>query len=266
MVSPDKYTAERILWIHPWAPNLFSFRLTRYTGFRFTPGQFARLGVSKPDPDNPKNPSGTRIAWRAYSIVSASYDEHLEFFSIVVPGGDFTSELSRLKVGDTVFVEKMNYGFLTCDRFEQGKDLWLLATGTGLAPFISILWDMKTWEEYENLVLVHSVRYPNELAYQATIEEFRSHEQFREHAHKLRYVQVVTRAKLAGALEQRIPMLIDNGEIERHVGLPLDLVRSRVMICGNPDMVTDTRKRLTLRGFATSRRGVPAQLAVENYW
>lgn len=266
MVAADKYTAERILWIHPWAPNLFSFRLTRYAGFRFTPGQFARLGVSKPDPDNPKNPSGSRIVWRAYSIVSASYDEHLEFFSIVVPGGDFTSELSRLKVGDTVFVEKMNYGFLTCDRFEQGKDLWLLATGTGLAPFISILWEPKTWEDYENLVLVHSVRYPNELAYRATIEGFRTQEHLREHAHKLHYVQVVTRARVDGALSERIPALIDSGQVERHVQLPLDVVRSRVMICGNPEMVTDTRKRLAARGFATSRRGIPGQLAVENYW
>ncbi|MGE5337352.1 MAG: ferredoxin--NADP reductase [Gemmatimonadota bacterium] len=266
MVAPDKYTAEKILWIHPWAPNLFSFRLTRYAGFRFTPGQFARLGVGKPDPDNPRNPSGTRIVWRAYSIVSASYDEHLEFFSIVVPGGDFTSELSRLKVGDTVFVEKMNYGFLTCDRFEQGKDLWLLATGTGLAPFISILWEPKTWDDYENLILVHSVRYPNELAYRATIEGFREQEHLREQAGKLRYVQVVTRASVPGTLGQRIPALIDSGQLEHHVRMSLDLQRSRVMICGNPEMVTDTRKRLTARGFATSRRGVPGQLAVENYW
>lgn len=266
MVAPDKYTAEKILWIHPWAPNLFSFRLTRYAGFRFTPGQFARLGVSKADPDNPKNPSGTRIVWRAYSIVSASYDEHLEFFSIVVPGGDFTSELSRLKVGDTVFVEKMNYGFLTCDRFEQGKDLWLLATGTGLAPFISILWEPKTWDDYENLILVHSVRYPNELAYRATIEGFRDQQHLREQARKLRYVQVVTRTSVPGTLGQRIPALIDSGQLEHQVQLSLDLQRSRVMICGNPEMVTDTRKKLTVRGFATSRRGVPGQLAVENYW
>jgi ferredoxin--NADP+ reductase len=266
VVAPDKYTAEKILWIHPWAPNLFSFRLSRYAGFRFTPGQFARLGVAKPDPDNPKNPSGTRIVWRAYSIVSASYDEHLEFYSIVIPGGDFTSELSRLKTGDTVYVEKMNYGFLTCDRFEQGKDLWLLATGTGLAPFLSILWEPKTWDDYENLIVVHSVRYPNELAYQQTIEGFRTHAQFRAHAAKLRYAQVVTRARVDGALAERIPALIDSGRLESHVGLPLDLTRSRVMICGNPEMVTDTRKRLTARGFATSRRGVPGQLAVENYW
>jgi ferredoxin--NADP+ reductase len=266
MVAPDRYTAERIQWIHPWAPNLFSFKLSRYAGFRFTPGQFARLGISKPDPDNPKSPSGSRIVWRAYSIVSASYAEHLEFYSIVVPGGDFTSELSRLKVGDTVFVEKMNYGFLTCDRFEKGKDLWLLATGTGLAPFISILWEPRTWDDYETLILVHSVRYPNELAYQEVIEGFRNHELFRPRAHKLRYVRVVTRTELPGVLTQRIPALIDNGKLETYVNLKFDRERSRVMICGNPEMVTDTRKRLTARGLATSRRGIPGQLAVENYW
>ncbi len=99
MVAPDKYTAEKILWIHPWAPNLFSFRLTRFKGFRFTPGQFARLGVKKPDPNNPKNPSGEKIAWRAYSIVSADYDEHLEFYSIVVPGGEFT-HANAIKLAD----------------------------------------------------------------------------------------------------------------------------------------------------------------------
>jgi ferredoxin--NADP+ reductase len=98
------------------------------------------------------------------------------------------------------------------------------------------------------------------------IEGFRSHELSRQRAHKLRYVQVVTRARLASALTQRIPALIDTGELERHVNLPLDRDRSRVMICGNPEMVTETRKCLTSRGLATSRRGIPGQLAVENYW
>ncbi len=266
MVAPDKYTAEKILWIHPWAPNLFSFRLTRFKGFRFTPGQFARLGVKKPDPNNPKNPSGEKIAWRAYSIVSADYDEHLEFYSIVVPGGEFTSELSRLKVGDTVYVEKMNYGFLTTDRFENGADLWMLSTGTGLAPFISILWDLKAWESYENLIVVHSVRYPNELAYADTIEGFRRHEYFTPMASKLHFVQAVTRAAVPGTLSSRIPAAIEDGSLEKTVGLPFDQQRSRFMICGNPEMVDDTRKLLTSRGYTTSRRGAPGHMAVENYW
>ncbi len=266
MVAPDKYTAEKILWIHPWAPNLFSFRLTRFKGFRFTPGQFARLGVKKPDPNNPKNPSGEKIVWRAYSIVSADYDEHLEFYSIVVPGGEFTSELARLKVGDTVYVEKTNYGFLTLDRFEKGADLWMLSTGTGLAPFISMLWDPRTWELYENLIVVHSVRYPNELAYADTIEAFREHELFADMQTRLHYTQAVTRAKVPGALERRIPPLIDDHSIEGRVGLPLDHERSRIMICGNPEMVDDTRKLLASRGYTTSRRGAPGHMAVENYW
>jgi ferredoxin--NADP+ reductase len=266
MPAADKYTAERILWIHAWAPNLFSFRLSRDRAFRFVPGQFARLGVDKPDPDNPKNPSGRKIVWRAYSIVSASHDEHLEFYSIVIAGGEFTSELARLQVGSTVYVEKMNYGFLTLDRFEGGRDLWMLATGTGLAPFLSMLWEPKTWDDYENLIVVHSVRYPNELAYAGTIEGFRTHEHFAGHAGKLHYVRTVTRGRAEGALARRIPALIDSGELEAAAGVPLDLQRSRILICGNPDMVGDTRKLLSARGFATSRRGQPGQLAVENYW
>jgi ferredoxin--NADP+ reductase len=266
MVSPDKYTAEKIEWIHPWAPNLFSFRLTRFTGFRFTPGQFARLGVKKPDPNNPKNPSGEKIVWRAYSIVSADYDEHLEFYSIVVPGGEFTSELARLKVGDTVYVEKTNYGFLTLDRFEQGADLWMLATGTGLAPFISMLWDPRTWDLYQNLIVVHSVRYPNELAYADTIEAFREHELFADMAHKLHYAQAITRGKVPGSLDKRIPASLEDGSLEQCIGQRLDQQRSRIMICGNPEMVDDTRKLLASRGYTTSRRGAPGHMAVENYW
>ena len=266
MPSPDKYTAEKILWIHPWAPNLFSFRLTRYRGFRFVPGQFARLGVKKPDPDNPKNPSGEKIAWRAYSIVSADFDEHLEFYSIVVPGGEFTSELARLKVGDTVYVEKTNYGFMTADRFESGKDLWLLSTGTGLAPFLSMLWDLKNWEQYEHIIVVHSVRYPNELAYADAIAAFRTHPAFAGQGHKLHYVPVVTRTPVEGALNARITGLIDSGALESHLGLMLDRDRARIMICGNPEMVDATRKLLGARGFTTSRRGQPGNMAVENYW
>ena len=113
MSQPDKYTTERILEIQTVTPNLFRFRTTRYRGFRFIPGQFARLGVGGAD---------GAIIWRAYSIVSASYDEHLEFFSIVVPGGAFTTRLAQLREGDEIFVEKMNYGFLTTDRFEGGRE------------------------------------------------------------------------------------------------------------------------------------------------
>ena len=146
MSTADKYTHETITDVRPWTDNLFSFRTTRDRGYRFVPGQFARLGV-------PGNAEGS-IVWRAYSIASAAHDEHLEFFSVVVPGGAFTSRLSRLKEGDQILVERKSYGFLTTDRFEAGRDLWMLATGTGLAPFLSILHDFATWETYDNLILV----------------------------------------------------------------------------------------------------------------
>ncbi len=258
MKASDKYTVETITEIHTWASNLFSFKTTRSQSYRFIAGQFARLGVES---DNGE------LVWRAYSICSAPYDDFLEFYSIVVPDGAFTSRLSQLRIGDPVLVEKKNYGYLTTDRFECGKDLWLLSTGTGLAPFLSILQEFDTWEQYEHIVLVHSVRYRHELAYEEFIHSFKENELFAEHARKLKYVQVVTREQVErSTLNERITNLLANGELEAHVGLPISQERSRVMICGNPDMVQETRQLLTERGLTLSLRGKPGNLAVENYW
>jgi ferredoxin--NADP+ reductase len=184
----------------------------------------------------------------------------------VVPGGQFTSRLSRLKEGDPIYVERKSYGFLTTDRFEAGKDLWMVATGTGLAPFLSILHDFATWEQYDNLVLVQSVRTQPELAYEDLIRGFEGSEYYGEFAHKLRYARIVTREPAPGALRDRVTKLLANGVLEENIGLKLDHDRSRIMLCGNPEMVEDSRKILNERGFKVSRRGEPGQLAVENYW
>ena len=258
MSTADKYTTETITDVRPWTDSLFSFRTTRDRGYRFVPGQFARIGVRDPETDEP--------VWRAYSIASASYDEHLEFFSVVVPGGAFTSRLSKLREGDPILVERRSYGFLTTDRFEAGRDLWMLATGTGLAPFLSILHEFQTWERYENLVLVQSVRTQQELAYEDLIQGFDRSEYYAEFAHKLRYVRIVTREPVPGALRDRVTKLLASGVLEENVGLRLDHDRSRIMLCGNPEMVEDSRKLLSGRGFRVSRRGDPGHLAVENYW
>ncbi len=258
MSTTDKYTIETITDVRPWTDNLFSFRTTRDRGYRFVPGQFARLGVCG-------NAEGSTV-WRAYSIASAAHDEHLEFFSVVVPGGAFTSRLSKLKEGDPILVDRKSFGFLTTDRFEAGKDLWMLATGTGLAPFLSILHDFATWESYDNLILVQSVRTQSELAYEEIIQGFDKSEYYAEFAHKLRYVRIVTREPVPGTLRDRVTKLLGNGVLEENVGLKLDHDRSRIMLCGNPEMVEDSRKLLTERGFRISRRGDPGHLAVENYW
>ncbi|MCK9508524.1 MAG: ferredoxin--NADP reductase [Pigmentiphaga sp.] len=264
--STDKYTTETVTWVHTWVPHkLFSFRITRPASYRFTPGQFSRLGVRT------RNAQGEEtIAWRAYSVVSSPYDEELEFFSIVVPDGEFTSQLEKLKPGDPIFIDKQSFGFLTTAAFPSGDDLWMLSSGTGLAPFISVLHDLEVWETYRHLIVVHSVRGVEELAYQETIEGLRTHEVFgewcREQPDKLIYVPSITREPVPGMANARITTLLETGELEQRAGVTLDPARSRVMLCGNPEMVQDLRDLLKTRGFATTRRGIAGNLAVENYW
>ena len=256
-VSEEKFTRQRLLEVQTLTPSLFTLRTTRDPGFRFTAGQFARLGVHKP--------SGS-IVWRAYSMVSAPHDEFLDFFSIVVPDGEFTSELSRLEPGDELLIDKQAFGFLTLDRFPDGRDLWLLATGTGLAPFLSILQGLEVWERFERIVLVYSARTESELAYQQLIRELPGREYLDGLGSKLTYLPVVTREQVPGALNGRITTLIENGELERAADLKLEPEHSRIMLCGNPQMIEDTRSLLKTRDLNLALTRRPGQVAVENYW
>ncbi|MDR0281194.1 MAG: ferredoxin--NADP reductase [Paucimonas sp.] len=255
--SAEKYTRQTLLDVQPLTPNLFSLRTTRDAGFRFRAGQFARLGVTKADGS---------VVWRAYSMVSSPFDEHLDFYSIVVPGGEFTSELSRLREGDELLVDRQAFGYLTLDRFVDGRDLWLLATGTGIAPFLSILQDFEAWERFERIKLVYSVREARELAYLDLIEGLEKRDYLAEYAGKLQFIPVVTREQHPGALNGRITTLIENGELERAAGLELIPEHSRVMLCGNPQMIDDTRQVLKARGLNLSLSRRPGQVAVETYW
>lgn len=262
-----KYTLETISNLRVWVPGkLFSFTCTRPQGFRFTAGQFARLGV-----DNKLGLEGeAEVIWRAYSMVSSPFDEYLEFFSIVVPSGAFTSHLAKLDIGSPIYLDKTNFGFLTTARFESGKDLWLLASGTGLAPFLSILHDPHTWDQFENIVLVHSARTAEELVYQEMIGNFVNHPVLGELVNNIKkrffYVPVVTRYKAADCLSERITTLLEQGTLAKHTGLEMSTERSRFMICGNPDMVTDVRNVLKLKGYTPARKNNPGEIAVENYW
>lgn len=257
VASEEKFTRQTLTEVHGIADNLFSLRATRDAGFRFRAGQFARLGVmgSEGEP-----------VWRAYSMVCAPHDDYLEFFSIVVPGGEFTTRLQRLKVGDELLVDRKAYGFLTLDRFADGRDLWLLASGTGVAPFLSILQDLEVWQRFQRIILVYSVRRGIDLAYQELIGQLRQREWLEGAADKLVYVPVVTREEIPDALHSRIPGLIENGELERAAGVPLSPEHSRVMLCGNPQMVTDIRALLKARGLSLALTRRPGQVAVENYW
>lgn len=258
-MSDSNFSEERIVWRQQWTPKLFSFRLTRPAGYRFTAGQWARLGVLD---------AAGKPVWRAYSMVSAPYDEFLEFFSIVVPDGEFTPPLSRLQVGDTVRLDPKAFGFLTLDRFADGRDLWLLATGTGVAPFLSMLQDPATWERFENVILAYSARDRAELAYTDWLAALPQHPLVGEAVTPERwtFVPAITRQAVPGMLPQRLTLALDDGSLEAAAGRPLELASSRLMICGNPQMVDDSKSRLYQRGFRLSRQAAPAQLAFENYW
>lgn len=256
-MSDEKFTRQRLLAVHTLTPNLFTLRTTRDAGFRFQAGQFARLGVTKPDGS---------VVWRAYSMVSSPFDEFLEFFSVVVPDGEFTSELARLEVGDELLVERQAFGYLTLDRFADGRDLWLLATGTGLAPFLSILQGFEAWERFERIFLVYSARYGQDLAYAELIHGLENREYLAEYAGKLTYLPLVSREPWAGAQQGRITDLIANGMLEQAAGAAITPEHSRVMICGNPQMIDDARALLKARDMQLSLSRRPGQVAVETYW
>ena len=254
IMSIEKYSLEKVLSIQPWTDTLFSFTMTRPAHFKFTAGQFARIGLKV----------GDELVVRAYSVVSSPFDETLEFFSIVVPDGAFTSNLQHLHIGDELYLEKIPYGFLTLARYQLPlpKDLWLLATGTGLAPFLSMLQDFETWSKYQHIHLVYSVRTASELAYVERIQEMA--ETFGEGHSGFKFVPIITREPNA-VLHQRLPKLIENGELEQFVGLEFNPESTHVMLCGNPEMVEETKEALKARGLSMNRRG-EGNIAVENYW
>jgi len=255
--AAGRFTIENVIAVRWWTPTLVSFRTSRARGFRFTPGHYARVGLGDSD--------GNAV-WRPFSIVSAAYDPHLEFVAVLVPGGEFSGLLSTAGVGTPVNVDKGSYGFLTTDHFAPGEDLWLLASGTGLGPFVSILRDPSTWAAFRRVVVVHSVRHARELAYRAEIARIPREEAIAIDPERLKYVPVVTRESCPGTLEARIPDLIAGGRLESATGMQLEPRRSRIMVCGNPDLGAALRRLLIARGFHVNRRATPGQLAFENYW
>ncbi len=251
-----KATEESVLAIRHWTPTLLSFRCTRPAAFRFTPGHYTRLGLG----------SGEERVWRPYSLTSGPDEDVLEFIAVRVPGGEFSQRLGELKVGDGIGVDKAAYGFLTVNQLAPGKDLWMLASGTGLGPFMSILRDQAVWRDFERLILVHGVRHAAELAWRADIETMPPLAWRPQAKARLRYLPVVTREPGATVLADRIPLLLADGRLEAAAGCALSIADSRLMVCGNPELARSLREHLGARGYATNRRGVPGQMAFEKYW
>ena len=250
------YGTETVLEVRHWTDAYFSFSTTRDSGFRFENGQFVMIGLEN---------EGARPLLRAYSIASANWEEQLHFFSIKVQDGPLTSRLQHLKPGDKVVVGKKPTGTLLISDLHPGKHLYLLGTGTGLAPWLSIVKDPETYERFDKVIVCHGVRLEKDLAYREYFEK----ELFEDEIlgdivrGKLLYYPVVSREPFAN--HGRLTTLMENGEMPRTLGLPpFDPANDRFMICGSPQMLADLRDILDARGFEVSPRiGSPGHYVFE---
>ncbi|MCG1041285.1 ferredoxin--NADP reductase [Mycetohabitans sp. B8] len=247
-------TQQTVLSVHHWTDTLFSFTCTRDPGFRFDNGQFTMVGLEV---------DGKPLL-RAYSLASANYEENLEFLSIKVQDGPLTSRLQHLKVGDQVYIGKKPTGTLVVDNLLPGKTLWLLSTGTGLAPFMSVIKDPDVYDRYEKIVLTHTCRFVDELAYKEYItEHLPQHEHIGELIRdKLMYFPTVTREPFQN--RGRITALIETGELFERLGVPaFSNNHDRIMLCGSPHMLRDTRQLLDGMGFTEGSNSAPGHYVVE---
>jgi ferredoxin--NADP+ reductase len=248
------FDTQRVTSVHHWNESLFTFTCTRGPSLRFESGHFVMVGLMVDG----------KALMRAYSIASAHYEEELEFFSIKVPNGPLTSRLQHLQPGDPVLVSRRPTGTLVLNHVLPGKRLYLLSTGTGLAPFMSIIRDPETYEQFEHVTIAHGVRFASELGYADYIRnELPQHEYIGEQVQKqLHYYPTVTREAFEN--QGRLTELLDSGKLCSDIGLPaLDPEHDRVMICGNPNMLGDLVSWLEARGFQEGSSHQAAQYTVE---
>jgi len=248
------FLEERVLSVHHWTDRLFSFTTTRDPALRFSNGHFTMIGLRV---------DGKPLL-RAYSIVSANYEDHLEFLSIKVPDGPLTSRLQHIQVGDTIVVGKKPTGTLLIDYLLPGKRLYLMGTGTGLAPFLSVVGDPETYERFEEVVVVHGVREVAELAYHQLLSKDLAKDELLGEvlAGKLKYYPTVTREPFRN--QGRMSDLIESGKLFADLGLPpLDAAVDRVMLCGSPAMLRDLKRLLEERQFKEGNTTKPGDFVVE---
>ena len=233
-----------------WTKDLYSLQIDANLE-PFRAGQFGRLALEI---------NGDIVA-RPYSFVNAPDERPYEFYSIIVPEGPLSPRLHDLNSGDKVLLAPKGAGFFTLADMPQNEHLWLLSTGTALGPFLSICKTEEAWRRFKKIVLVHSVRHSHELTYQETIERLKQ-----RHPDQFQYVPFISREDTTFAIKGRVPAAIQDGRLEARAGMAISSEHSQVMICGNPDMVKDTRAVLEGRGLKLNMRKEPGQISVENYW
>ncbi len=256
MSNNSKYSTEKVLNVNHWNDTLFSFKTTRQDGLRFENGQFVMIGLEV---------DGRPLA-RAYSVASPNYDEHLEFLSIKVQDGPLTSRLQHIQVGDELLVSRKPTGTLVIHDLKPAKNLYLFSTGTGLAPYMSLIQDIEVYDRFEKVILVHGVRKVDDLAYKDFIEnELPKNEFFGDEVkNKLIYYPTVTREAFKN--EGRLTDLIKSGKLFKDIGLEkMNPIDDRAMICGSPEMLKDTQDLLDSMNFKVSPRiGEPGDYVIEH--
>jgi ferredoxin--NADP+ reductase len=256
-MSANAPTEEKVLSVEHYTDRLFSFAITRPQAFRFRSGEFVMIGL-------PKTEEQKRPVMRAYSIASPSWDDKVEFFSIKVPDGPLTSRLQKIQPGDTVLMGKKPVGTLVLDALLPGKRLWMFSTGTGIAPFASLIRDPETYERYEQVILTHTCRQVEELSYgQKLIKELRDDPLVGEMiGDKLLHITSVTREEYP--LKGRITHLMESGKLFEAAGTPkLNKEEDRVMICGSKDMIDDTAALCEKFGLDEGSNSEPKHFVIE---
>ncbi|MEY3950482.1 MAG: hypothetical protein RJB21_240 [Pseudomonadota bacterium] len=237
------FNQEEVLSVYHWNDTLFSFTTTRNKGLRFRNGHFLMIGLEV---------NGKPLS-RAYSVASPNYEEHLEFLSIKVENGPLTSRLQNIKVGDSILVSEKSVGTLVIDDLNPGKHLYLFSTGTGLAPFMSIIRDPETYEKFEKVILIHGVRLVSELAYEDYIRNVLPNDEFLGETVRNQLIYYPTVTREAFKHTGRLTTAIETGQLFKDIGLPpLDPAVDRAMICGSPSMLKETSEMLNAKGFKVS--------------
>ena len=243
----EHWLSGRVVENRHWTDALFSLRV-HSPQVNFQAGQFVRIAL-----DTVEGDAGSRVA-RAFSFVNPPHDPVLEFYGVIVPEGPLSPRLARLKAGDELYVAPNPAGFLVLREVPEADTLWLVATGTGIAPFLSILRTDEPWRRFKRVVVVHAVRQARELTYREVIEKTAAN-----------YVTFVSREAHPGALAGRIPAALQDGRLEAAAGVKID-ARSHFMLCGNPQMLRDTTAALVARGLRKHRRRAPGHITVESFW
>ena len=249
----SRWLEGKVIENRQWTGALFSLRVTLGTSappLAFEAGQFVRIALDL---------GGERVA-RPFSFVNPPEDPVLEFYGVVVPGGPLSPQLARLAAGNALLIADNPSGFLVLSEVPPAEDLWLVATGTGVAPFLSILRTGAPWQRYRRVILVHGTRHAAELVYHDMIQAVG-----RAHGDRFISIKFTTREKAPDALEGRIPAAIRDGRLEA-AGVPISPARSQFMLCGNPGMLKDVAAALAGRGLKKHRRRAPGQITVESFW